>query len=89
MAKMMNSPMESFFENTRQNFSVFECFIGSKDCRADWSVVGTLYGMCLTYNPKGVLTEIANISIFFHTQFIWRHLRPDFEKCKFDGRYFF
>ena len=46
--------MEDFLEDTHQSFGMIECEMDHKDCRRDWSVVGTILGKCLTYNPGNV-----------------------------------
>ena len=50
---MGNTTMEEFMKVTRQSFKIYECMIGKYDCTHDWSVVGTIYGVCLFYKPEG------------------------------------
>ena len=48
---MNTTTMEEFFFKTRPFFEVYDCQMGTVNCKYDWKVIGTLKGMCLSYSP--------------------------------------
>jgi len=59
----MNISMEEFYRKTRPDIVIFECTLGKYDCRADWQIIGTIFGICLTYTPEIVFPRDVQLRL--------------------------
>mgnify|MGYP006944962440 CR=1 FL=1 len=44
--------LKQFLQDTRPFYKINSCMFNSYDCRNDWKLISTLFGMCLTLNPN-------------------------------------
>lgn len=47
-----NISVRSFFMNTRPRYKIYSCLFGQNDCRREWRMLGTLNGICLSFDAN-------------------------------------